>query len=43
MSLGRKWTELEIMLSEINQTQKDKYVFSPTWNIDFFKNERSTT
>jgi hypothetical protein len=30
--------ELEIVkLSEISQNQKDKYVFSPLQNLDFYK------
>jgi hypothetical protein len=36
MSLAGKWIEVVlIMLSEISQTQKDKYhVFSRMWNLD---------
>jgi hypothetical protein len=36
MSLAGKWIEVVlIMLSEISQTQKDKYhVFSHMWNLD---------
>jgi hypothetical protein len=36
MSFAEKWMELEvIMLSEISQTQKDKYhIFAHIWNLD---------
>jgi hypothetical protein len=36
MSLAGKWMELEIIkLSEISQTQKDKYnIFTYMWNLD---------
>jgi uncharacterized protein affecting Mg2+/Co2+ transport len=38
MSFAGKWMELEItVLSETSQTQKDKYVFSYTWNLEFKK------
>jgi hypothetical protein len=40
--LQEKWTELEIiMLSEISQTEKDKYhMFSFTWNLHPKKQKR---
>jgi hypothetical protein len=36
MPFSRKWVELEIMLSEINQAQKARYCmfFSCLWNLD---------
>jgi hypothetical protein len=39
MSLLRKWMELDmIMVSEISQTQKDKYhIFCHVWDLDFKK------
>jgi hypothetical protein len=41
MSFAGKWTELEIiMLSEISQTQKDKYhVFSHLQNLNITRKE----
>jgi hypothetical protein len=43
MSFAGKWMELEIIiLSEISQTQKDKYhIFSHMQNLEFFLNLES--
>jgi hypothetical protein len=42
MSFARKWTELEIMSSEISQIQKDKYyMFSLIFRIYIFKRHES--
>jgi hypothetical protein len=35
ISFSVKWVEMEIiMLSEISQAQKAKYVFAHMWNLD---------